>query len=77
MSRVTEAQRVSYRQVGTTHIPGVVDATAVAELSALLDEVIESLRNGTLGPRPEPDPVFRDIEFEDHDGYVRRRWLLM
>ncbi len=87
MSRVTEAQRVSYEQVGTVHIPGVVDVTAAFELTALLDEVIESLRNGTLGPRPEPDPVFRDIEFEDHDGYVRlvnampqkpaiREWLL-
>ena len=70
MSRVTEAQRASYQQVGTAHIPGVVDAAAVAELTALLDDVIESLRNGNLGPRPVPDPVFRDIEFEDHDGYV-------
>ncbi len=87
MSLVNDQQRRAYQEIGTVHIPRVVDPAAVVELTGLLDEVIEGLRDGSLVPRTEPDPVFRDIEFEDHDGYVRlvnamprvpalRQWLL-
>ena len=87
MSRVTDEQRRMYAEVGTAHLPGMVAPAAVAELTALIDEVIDGLRDGSLSRRGEPNPVFRDIEFEDHDGYVRlvnamprvpaiREWLL-
>ena len=71
MSRVSSAQRLTYQELGTVHIPGQVAAPAIAELTDILDEVIETLRRGNLGPRVEPHPLFHDTEMEDHDGYVR------
>ena len=87
MSRVTNAQRQTYEELGTVHIPGQVAAPDVAELTGLLDDAIEALRRGDLGPPVEPQRVFQDTVFEDHDGYVRmvnimprvpaiRDWLL-
>ncbi len=71
MTVVSDDHRRTYESIGTVHMPGVLDTSAVAELTALLDRVIDDLRSGALGPRTDPDAVFRDIEFEDHDGYVR------
>ena len=71
MSRVTQAHLDAYAEVGTVHVPGVFDAAFVRRLTGLLDGAIGSLRAGSFPRRTDPDPVFRDIEFEDHDGYVR------
>ena len=87
MSSVTEEQRHTYAELGTVRIPGVVDPAGVRALTDLVDDVINGLRSGELTRRDTPDPVFRDIEFEDHDGYVRlvnamprvpeiRQWLI-
>ena len=87
MSRVSDAQRQTYQELGTVHIPGQVAAPAIAGLTELLDEVIEAVRNGELGPPVDPHQVFQDTAMEDHDGYIRlvsiiprvpavRDWLL-
>jgi ectoine hydroxylase-related dioxygenase (phytanoyl-CoA dioxygenase family) len=71
MSKVTQAHVESYREVGTVRVPGVFDAAFIRRLTALLDGAVDALRTGRFPKRAQPDPVFRDIEFEDHDGYVR------
>ena len=71
MNKVTQAHVEAYREFGTVHVPGVFDRAVVSRLTGLLDQAIERLRDGSLSRRGAPDPVFRDIEFEDHDGYVR------
>ena len=87
MSRVSDAQRLTYQELGTVHIPGQVAAPDVAELTEILDEAIEAVRRGELGPPLERQRVFQDTVMEDHDGYVRlvnimprvpaiRDWLL-
>ncbi|MCS6946150.1 MAG: phytanoyl-CoA dioxygenase family protein [Steroidobacteraceae bacterium] len=72
MSRVSQAHIDTYRRIGAVRVEGVFDSRFVARLTGLIDEAIAALRSGAL-PRqwPTPHPVFRDIEFEDHDGYVR------
>lgn len=72
MSPVTAQHVETYRRLGAVRVEGVFDAAFVATLTRLLDESIAALRSGAL-PRKAAvaDPVFRDIEFEDHDGYVR------
>lgn len=71
MHKVTQAHVEAYREFGTVHVPAVFDRGFVARLTGLIDQAIERLRDGSLPRRVAPDPVFRDIEFEDHDGYVR------
>jgi len=71
MSKVTQAHIDCYNEVGAVRVPGVFDAAFVQRLSGLLDEAVSTLRAGTFPERAGPDPVFRGIEFEDHDGYVR------
>jgi ectoine hydroxylase-related dioxygenase (phytanoyl-CoA dioxygenase family) len=71
MSKVTSSHVDTYRELGTVRVPGVFDRAFVARLTGLLDEAIGQLRDGSFPRRPGGDPVFRDIEFEDHDGYVR------
>ena len=71
MSRVTRAHVETYEALGAVRVPGVFDADFVARVGGLLDEAIARLRAGTFPRRGGPDPVFRDIEMEDHDGYVR------
>jgi ectoine hydroxylase-related dioxygenase (phytanoyl-CoA dioxygenase family) len=62
----------TYQRIGATRVEGVFDRSFIARLTSLLDESIAALRSGALSPRSSaPDPVFRNIEFEDHDGYVR------
>lgn len=70
-TRVTQAHLDTYAEVGTVHVPGVFDPAFVQRLTTLLDDAIDRLRSGHFVKRTTPDPVFRGIEFEDHDGYVR------
>jgi ectoine hydroxylase-related dioxygenase (phytanoyl-CoA dioxygenase family) len=71
VARITEAQRATYAELGTVRIEGVFDPAFVARMTAIVDDSIAALRSGRLPKRETADPVFRDIEFEDHDGYVR------
>ena len=84
---VRESHRQTYRALGAVRIEGAVVPAAIDALEAQLDDIIARLRAGAVPPRDREDPVFRDIEFEDHDGYVRlvnaaprfpplRQWLL-
>ncbi len=70
-TKVTQAHIDTYDALGTVRVPGVFDAGFVQRLTGLLDEAVTNLRAGSFPKRTDPDPVFRDIEFEDHDGYVR------
>ena len=70
MTRVTQAHRDMYEEVGAVRVEGVFDASFVARLTSQIDASIAALRDGTFARRGA-GPVFRDIEFEDHDGYVR------
>lgn len=87
MSVVTARHRDDYGALGAVRVEGVFEPAALDRLEALLDGIVDDLRSGRTGARARPDPVFRDIEFEDHDGYVRlvnamprypalREWLL-
>ncbi len=71
MTQVTRQQIDLYNQVGTTHIANAFPSDKVRELTELLDDIIERLRAGTFPNHAQQHPVFRDTEFEDHDGYVR------
>jgi len=71
MTRVTEAARTSYTEVGTARIEGVFDADFIGRMTAMLDGAVDALRSGRMAKKAEPNPVFRDIDFEDHDGYIR------
>lgn len=64
-------KKAEYDAVGTVRVANVFDADRIAELTGLLDDAIAKLRAGTFPKASSPHPVFRDIEFEDHDGYVR------
>jgi ectoine hydroxylase-related dioxygenase (phytanoyl-CoA dioxygenase family) len=69
---VTPAHRDTYDRLGAVRVEGVLDARAVATLTELIDEAIAALRSGSMPrTRDVPDGVVREVEFEDHDGYVR------
>ena len=70
MSRVTAEHRRIYEDVGAVRVEGVFDRAFIDRLTAQLDSSIAALRAGSF-QRKGAGPVFRDIEFEDHDGYVR------
>lgn len=87
MSRVTQAHRDTYAELGAVRIEQVYTPEQLDEATALIDEIIAALRAGEVPPREQQDPVFKDIFLEDHDGYVRvvnamprfpalRDWLL-
>lgn len=71
MSAVSPEHVRTYREVGAVRVEHVFDPAFVRRLTELIDGAIEQLRAGTFPKRAGPDPVFRDIEFEDHDGYTR------
>lgn len=71
MSAVTPTHVQTYRELGAVRVERTFDAGLVRRLTALLDDAIDRLRAGRFPKRHNPDPVFRDIEFEDHDGYTR------
>ena len=70
MSRVTVEHRRTYEEVGAVRVEGVFDRAFIERLTGQLDSSIAALRAGSF-QRQGAGPVFRDIEFEDHDGYVR------
>jgi len=71
MNRVQQQHVDTYRELGAVRVPGVFDRDFIARVTGMIDESIAALRAGSFPRRSAPDPVFRDIEFEDHDGYVR------
>lgn len=84
---VTEKHRATYNEVGTVRVQNAVNAEGVAHLTQLIDAAIDQVRNGKLAKATKTDPVFADVEIEDHDGYTRlinimprvpelREWLL-
>jgi ectoine hydroxylase-related dioxygenase (phytanoyl-CoA dioxygenase family) len=71
MSLVTAQHIQTYRDVGAVRVERVFDAAFIARVTAILDDAIVKLRAKSFPKRAAPDPVFRDIELEDHDGYIR------
>lgn len=72
MSRVTREHIETYRRIGAVRVEGVFDRDFVERLTRELDESVAALRSGAMPLKTAtPDPVFRHIEFEDHDGYIR------
>jgi ectoine hydroxylase-related dioxygenase (phytanoyl-CoA dioxygenase family) len=71
MNRVTATHIDSYREVGAVRVENVFDAAFVARMTTIIDDAVLALRAKTFPKRAAADPVFRDIEFEDHDGYIR------
>jgi len=67
--KVTHEIIDTYKDVGVAHVPGVFSATWINDMTALIDESVVGLRNGTMSFGP--NEIMRDVEFEDHDGYVR------
>lgn len=67
--KVTQDMIDTYANVGVTHIPGALTAEWVTSMTKLIDDIVTGLRNGTreFGPHETQ----RDVEFEDHGGYVR------
>lgn len=87
MSIVTQAHRDTYNELGAVRIEGAMDPASLDFATQLIDHIIAELRAGRVAPRSQSDPVFKDIFFEDHDGYIRlvnamprfpqlRDWLL-
>jgi ectoine hydroxylase-related dioxygenase (phytanoyl-CoA dioxygenase family) len=70
-ARIEPRHVASYEQVGAVRVEGVFERAWIERVTALIDDAIARLRARTFPRRQAPDPVFRDIEFEDHDGYVR------
>ncbi len=68
-SKVTQEIVDTYDEVGVAHVPGVFSCDWVARMTGLIDSIIKDLRDGSLSFGP--GKIFRDVEFEDHDGYVR------
>lgn len=59
----------SYREVGVAHVPGVFPADWVERMTGVIDSMVAGLRDGSI--RFGAHETMRDVEFEDHDGYVR------
>ena len=59
----------SYKEVGVAHVSGVFSRDWVARMTEVIDTVVAGLRDGSISfGRHE---IMREVEFEDHDGYVR------
>ena len=67
--KVTQQAIDSYQEVGVAHLPGVFTADWIGQMTQVIDALVAGLREGSLtfGPHER----MRDVEFEDHDGYVR------
>ena len=59
----------SYKEIGAVHIPDVFSSDWVRSMTYVIDTVVDGLREESIifGP----DEILKDVEFEDHDGYVR------
>ncbi len=71
MSIVTPEHIATYRELGAVRVERVFDAAFRTSMTALIDGAVAGLRAGRFPKRQMAGPVFRDIEFEDHDGYIR------
>ena len=49
VTRVTQAHRDMYEEVGAVRVEGVFDTPFVARLTSQIDESIAALRDGTFG----------------------------
>ena len=58
-----------YGDVGVAHVPGVFSDAWVASMTEVIDSVVTGLRDGSVSFGP--NDISRDVEFEDHGGYVR------
>jgi len=67
--RVTREIIDAYREVGVAHVPGVFSGEWVEKMTKVIDSVVAGLRAGSISYGPHE--TMRDVEFEDHDGYVR------
>jgi len=67
--KVTQEIIDSYNEVGVAHVPGAFSIEWVTGMTKIIDEAITGLRAGTT--EFGPHQTQRDVEFEDHDGYVR------
>ncbi len=67
--KVTQQIIDTYNEVGVTHVPGAFSLQWVAAMTKVIDGAINGLRDGTV--EFGPDEKMRDVEFEDHGGYVR------
>ena len=67
--KVTQQAIDSYQEVGVAHLPGVFTADWIGRMTQVIDALVAGLREGSLtfGAHER----VRDVEFEDHDGYVR------
>ncbi len=67
--KVTQAIIDTYNDIGVAQVPGAMPQKWVNDMIKVLDDALTSKRDGTneFGPL-EGQP---DIQFEDHDGYVR------
>ena len=68
-STVRQEAVESYREVGVAHVPGVFPADWVERMTGVIDSMVAGLRDGSI--RFGAHETMRDVEFEDHDGYVR------
>ena len=66
---VSQSAIDSYNDVGVAHLPGVFRQDWIDRMTRLIDQTVAGLRNGsiTFGPHH----IVSDVQFEDHDGYVR------
>ena len=67
--KVSQEAIDSYREVGVAHVPGVFSRDWVERMTRVIDSVVTGLRDGSIAFGPHE--TMRDVEFEDHDGYVR------
>ena len=67
--KVTQEIIDTYNDVGVAHIPGAMPENWVTGMTQVIDDIVAGLRDGSVSFGPHP--IQRDVEFEDHDGYVR------
>ena len=61
MSRVTQAHRDTYAQLGAVRIEQVYAPEQLDQATALIDEIIAALRAGEVPPRERDDPVLPTV----------------
>ena len=67
--KVTREIIDAYNEVGVAHVPDVFSEEWVARMAKVIDSVVAGLRDGSIAFGSHE--TMRDVEFEDHDGYVR------
>jgi ectoine hydroxylase-related dioxygenase (phytanoyl-CoA dioxygenase family) len=67
--KVTQDIIETYNEVGVTHVVGAMTQEWVAGMTKVIDDAILGIRTGTISFGPQE--MIPDIQYEDHDGYVR------